>query len=64
MCFNAGIVDRTLRVVTGLGLIGFGLMTQNYLVAGVGAVVLLTGLVGYCPFYPLLKIDTGCGNSL
>ncbi len=62
MCFNAGTVDRTLRVVAGLGLIGFGLMTQNNLVAGIGVIPFLTGLVGFCPFYPLLKVDTGCNK--
>jgi len=60
MCFNAGIADRVVRVVAGLGLIGFGLMSENYIVAAVGAIPLITGAVGFCPFYPIFKINTGC----
>jgi len=60
MCFNAGKADRIVRVVAGLGLIGFGVMSENYIVAAVGAVPLLTGAIGFCPFYPLFKLNTGC----
>ncbi|QOY52566.1 YgaP family membrane protein [Candidatus Sulfurimonas baltica] len=60
MCFNAGKVDRIVRVVAGLGLIAYGIVTANMIVAGIGAIPLLTGLVGFCPFYPMLKINTGC----
>ena len=60
MCVNAGKIDRIIRVVTGLGLIGFGVATQNYIVAGIGAIPLLTGIFGFCPFYPLIKLNTGC----
>jgi len=63
MCFNAGKVDRILRVGAGLGLIGFGVVTQNYIVAAIGAIPLITGAIGFCPFYPILKINTGCKNS-
>lgn len=60
MCFNAGKIDRVLRVVAGLGLIGYGIVTANTLLAVIGAIPLLTGIVGFCPFYPVLKINTGC----
>lgn len=60
MCFNAGKVDRVIRVVVGFALIGFGVATQNYVVAGVVAIPLLTGVIGFCPFYPLIKLNTGC----
>jgi len=60
MCFNAGKADRIIRVVVGLGLITFGLLTSNFIVAGIGAIPLITGSIGLCPFYPLLKINTGC----
>ena len=60
MCFNVGKLDRIVRIVAGLGLIGFGVATQNYLIAGIGAIPLLTGIVGFCPIYPLLKLNTGC----
>jgi len=60
MCFNAGIADRIVRVVAGLGLITFGLINENLIIAAVGAIPLITGAVGFCPFYPIFKINTGC----
>lgn len=63
MCFNAGKADRIIRVVAGLGLIAFGLVSGNLIVAAVGAVPLITGIVGFCPFYPIFKINTGCDKK-
>ncbi len=63
MCFNAGKVDRILRVGVGVALIAYGLFAQNYVVAGIGAIPLLTGAIGFCPFYPLLKVNTGCSKK-
>lgn len=60
MCFNAGKADRVIRVVVGLGLIAYGIMNQNYIVAAIGAIPLLTGAIGFCPLYPLFKLNTGC----
>jgi len=60
MCFNAGKTDRVLRVVAGLGLIAYGIISQNYIVAAIGAVPLLTGAIGFCPLYPIFKLNTGC----
>lgn len=63
MCFNAGKIDRIVRVVAGLGLIAFGLLNENLIVAGIGTIPLITGLVGFCPFYPIFKINTGCDKK-
>ena len=60
MCFNAGVADRVVRVVAGLGLIAFGVLNENYIVAAIGAVPLLTGAIGFCPMYPIFKLNTGC----
>ncbi len=60
MCYNEGKTDRIVRVLVGLGLVAFGLLTGNLIVAGIGAIPLITGLVGFCPLYTLFKIDTGC----
>ncbi len=60
MCFNAGKADRILRVVAGLALIAYGLIAENYIVAAIGAVPLLTGAIGLCPLYPIFKLNTGC----
>jgi len=63
MCFNAGKIDRVVRIVVGLGLIAFGISNENLLVAGIGAIPLITGLIGFCPFYPIFKINTGCDKN-
>lgn len=47
---NVGGVDKILRIVVGLVIIGWGFMQQNWLGA-IGAVPLLTGLIGWCPAY-------------
>lgn len=60
MCFNTGIADRVLRVIAGLALVGFGLMSENYIVVAIGLIPLLTGAIGFCPLYSIFKINTGC----
>jgi hypothetical protein len=58
MC-NEGKIDRIVRVVLGLAIIGWGVAAQNYWGA-VGLVPLLTGAIGICPLYLPLGINTGC----
>jgi len=60
MCFNQGPLDRALRISAGIGLIIYGITTANYIVAGVGIVPLVTGFIGFCPFYMPIKLNTGC----
>jgi hypothetical protein len=63
---NEGGVDRAIRVLVGIGLLGaaflkLGVMDGALLgivVAGVGAVALVTGVVGFCPAYMLLGLKT------
>lgn len=54
--------DRIARVVLGVALliVGFGVMggTGGVIVAVVGLVPLVTGVVGWCPVYTLLKFRT------
>ncbi len=60
---NESNVDRALRVALGLALLALG---WGGVVSGVwgqvfkflGFVPLLTGLIGWCPIYALLKIRT------
>lgn len=56
---NVGSVDRILRVVAGLGLIGWALM-GGPVWAWIGIVPLATAAVGFCPLYPLIGLNT-CG---
>ncbi len=54
---NIGTIDRILRIVTGLGLIAWGLITRNWLGA-LGLLPLVTGLIRFCPAYCPLGINT------
>lgn len=47
---NVGGIDRILRIVAGLALIGWGVYAQNWWGA-VGAIPLFTALIGWCPAY-------------
>lgn len=47
---NMGKVDRVLRGIAGLGIIGAGVYFQSWWGA-IGAVPLVTALIGVCPAY-------------
>jgi len=55
---NVGGIDRILRIVAGLALIGLTLAGQIGVWGWIGVVPLLTGLFSFCPFYPLLGLST------
>ncbi|MCX8087300.1 MAG: DUF2892 domain-containing protein [Rhodocyclaceae bacterium] len=54
---NVGGIDKILRIVVGLALIVWAIM-GGPVWAWVGIVPLATGLIGFCPLYPLLGINT------
>jgi hypothetical protein len=54
---NVSSIDRALRIIVGLGLIGWGVYAHNWLGA-IGIAPLLTGLIRFCPAYTLLGIST------
>lgn len=58
MTCNEGTIDRVLRVVAGAGILSLYFVGPQTPWALVGAVPLLTGLVGYCPAYSLLGLNT------
>lgn len=58
---NVGGVDRALRIVVGLAIIGAGVFYQSWWGA-IGVVPLLTAVVGWCPPYAMLGINT-CGTK-
>ncbi|MEM2948639.1 MAG: DUF2892 domain-containing protein [Candidatus Anstonellales archaeon] len=56
---NVGILDQTLRLVVGIFLIVLGFYYgNNWILYGIGVIVFLTGILGYCPAYDLLNINT------
>ena len=55
---NVGGIDRILRIVAGLVLIALAVTGTVGLWGWIGVVPLLTGLLGWCPAYPLLGMST------
>lgn len=55
---NVGGIDRILRIVVGLALIGLTLTGSIGAWGWIGVVPLATGAVGFCALYPLLGINT------
>ncbi|MFC5429784.1 MAG: DUF2892 domain-containing protein [Paraburkholderia sp.] len=55
---NIGTVDRILRIVIGLALIGLAATGRIGVWGWIGIVPLVTGLVRVCPAYRLLGLRT------
>lgn len=58
MKFNVGGVDRSLRIVVGAALVGATALGAIPVWGYVGIIPLATGLVGFCPLYPILGYST------
>lgn len=54
---NVGGFDKIARIVAGIALIAWALM-GGPLWAWIGVVPLATGLLGWCPAYSLLGLNT------
>lgn len=61
-CTNVGGIDRALRILIGLALIGYALgypqQTEWNQLGWLGLIPLATGVFGYCPAYAIAEIDT------
>ena len=55
---NVGGIDRILRIVVGLVLVGLAATDSVGWWGWIGVVPLLTGLLGSCPAYKLLGMNT------
>ncbi len=58
MTKNAGTIDRSIRVLLGLVLISLVFVGPQTPWGWIGVVPLVTGLIGYCPVYKLVGINT------
>lgn len=58
---NVGTVDKVVRIIAGLAIIGWGVAAGNWLGA-IGIVPLATALLGFCPAYSLIGVNT-CGSK-
>ncbi len=60
---NESGVDRLIRVVLGIALIALnfaGVVTGSWgiVLLVLGGIALITGIVGFCPLYAILKLRT------
>ena len=55
---NEGTIDRALRIIVGVVLLYLAISGQYTPWTWLGVVPLLTGLVGFCPLYRLLGMNT------
>jgi hypothetical protein len=58
MKLNVGSIDRTLRIVVGLILIGLAASGTVGVWGYIGVVPLLTGIFKFCPAYALFGMST------
>ena len=55
---NVGGIDRILRVTTGVALIALAALGIVGWWGWLGVIPLATGTLRFCPFYPLLGLNT------
>jgi hypothetical protein len=55
---NIGKTERVVRVIAGLGILSLAFVGPASAWGYMGIAPILTGLIGWCPPYTLLGIDT------
>lgn len=55
---NEGMIDRVIRVIVGVVLLALVFVGPQTYWGLIGLVPLLTGLVGFCPPYKMLGLNT------
>lgn len=61
MTKNVGKIDKIARIAIGIVIILLGIISGSWL-GIIGIVPLATGIIGWCPLYCPLKINT-CGKD-
>jgi hypothetical protein len=59
---NVHNIERVIRIIVGLGLISLVFAGPQSVWGWIGVVPLATGILGWCPPYSLLGINT-CGTK-
>ncbi len=59
---NVGGMDRVVRIIVGLALVGFAVYSSQ-LWAYIGIIPLVTGAIGFCPIYPIFKFSSASDKS-
>jgi hypothetical protein len=55
---NVGSIDRAIRAIVGIGLISLVFVGPQTVWGWIGVVPLATAIIGWCPPYALLGINT------
>jgi Protein of unknown function (DUF2892) len=55
---NEGGLDRLLRIVVGLVVLALVFVGPKTPLGWIGVILLLTGLIGFCPAYRIFGIST------
>ncbi len=55
---NVGGIDRVLRIIVGLGLISLVYVGPQTPWGWIGVIPLLSAIVGFCPAYRLIGMNT------
>lgn len=58
MTTNEGTADRVIRVIIGLVLLSLVVIGPQTLWGLIGLVPLATGLIGFCPLYKIIGLNT------
>lgn len=56
---NLGNIDRALRIIVGLALIGLSVAGVIGWWGWLGVILLATAFISFCPLYAMLRINTG-----
>jgi hypothetical protein len=59
---NEGLVDRLIRMTIGLFLLALVFVGPQTPWGWLGLIPFVTGLVGYCPLYSVIGLNT-CGTA-
>jgi len=55
---NVGKIDRIIRVVVGIILVGNVFYALHHPIGWLGVILIVTGIVGTCPLYSIIGINT------
>ena len=58
MSRNEGTIDRALRIILGLVLLSLVFVGPQTMWGLIGIIPLATGLMGYCPLYQIIGLNT------
>lgn len=56
--YNMGKIDQVIRFLVGFVMLTVGILFNMAFVGTMGAIFMALSLIGNCPFYCMLKIDT------